>query len=279
MLVLAALLAVVSLALVGMVVWFLMLRKKARPSEDAWVQNVVTVDKPSGPLMAQVKSGLKGAAVADPSRWTYSSILKIARFEQEAYPIMLLARGKADRPLYDQQLLVLLSAQNNDLYVGFRRAVPLQAPDLSMFNINLLSQQLISTLSQYFCFSRIENAPFFRYFTLDITFDYNNSYAKVYMDGELVRAMNLADCGQVLAKHDGGHVFAGYYALAPDMVCQDGTLQPWSVVDYRRISLQNRLVSPTDIQRDASKTLSSIHKLMVKEQTADDTKKNACSVR
>ncbi|KAG2425019.1 hypothetical protein HXX76_014177 [Chlamydomonas incerta] len=278
MLVLAVLLAVVSLALAGMVAWFIMLKRKASPPVDALVQHVVTPDKPSGPLVAEVKDSLKDAAVADPSRWTYSSILRISRFEQEAYPIILLARGKADRPLYDQQMLVLLSAQNNDLYIGFRRAVPMPTPDVTMFNISMAAQQMISTMSQYFCFSRVENAPFFRYFTLDVTFDYNNSYAKVYLDGELVRAMNLADCGQVLAKHDGGQLIAGYYALAPDMVCQRASLQPWPVVDYRHIALHNLLLSPTDIQSGAVKSLAGIHKLMAKELSAKDTKKSACSI-
>lgn len=209
LIILSVMLALVTLALLGLIIYILVVRSKACAQDTLQDQHMVTPEQPTGSSLHTVKDVLTGNYLSDASQWTYSATLCIARFEQESYPIILLGRGDAGKPMQDMQFMVLLSPQNNDLFVCFKRVVS-STDRGSVFDADIGHIPSLHPVAQSFCMFKVDNIPFFRYFTLDVVFDYNSSFAKVYVDGVLTQTMNVADCANALSKHDTNTMVLGY---------------------------------------------------------------------
>jgi hypothetical protein len=258
--ILSILLGIITIILIALVIFIINKGKKSKPNLIS--QTIIEEQYPKPHAIASVQQSLTGDAIIDPNKWHYSMTLKISKFEEEQYPIVLFARGKQDKTIEDMQLIVLLSRFTNDIYIGFKKSVPNDGSNLYFSR----DDPSILALSKTFCIHKVDNIPFFRYFTFDLVFDYNQNKALVYLDGEFVKQLNIIDCETALSKQNGTHVFAGYYLFSTEFSFNPASLKGWNSTEYRKLLLENRVPSGSDISKSVKSVLSNINKFMKKEQ-------------
>lgn len=260
LLVLGVLLAAVTAAMVVLVTF--VVRRTKKKKEDLWAESVVASDTPRNAFAVVLKDTLQGANCKDPTKWHYAMGLKVERFEQEQYPVVLFARGPRDGRIKDMQLIAVLAPGSNDMYIGFRKAVPSKEQASLYFSRD--SPTLLE-LTQHFCLFRVETVPFYRFFTMDVLFDYNANKALLFMDGEVVKQFNVRDCDASLEKHDGGGAYGGFYLLSSDMTFNATTLKKYEATEYRHVFVQNRVPRVSDVSAGAKGTLAELAKIEKRE--------------
>ena len=257
-LVLSILLAIVSVALIALLAYFLYLRKKdnKNANEDYWMQTLIENNEYVGSWDGPLKRSLTTRTV-DGSTWTYSMLLEFSKFEAESNQILVFGRGAASASITDMDMIVYLQGSSNDMYIGFKKSTGSTSSD------EILSK---------FCVFHIENVPLFRFFTLDIAYNYNASVCYIYLDGNLIKLINIGDCSSALTMHSGTTVFCGYYMMNMTEPLSNSMIR-WEPYDCRKLVVYNKVLTSSEINKHAKSSLGWINKQVQKENAMEEGEK------
>ena len=230
--VVSGIVAVVFLALLGVVIYFAVSYYKSKKSGgyDPSKSAVILSKSTTGPVQQMTVPEVY-AGGQDKAQATLTLSFNITAYTQTDQHMILLSMNSDKKDVSTQRFMILLDKDYNNAYF--------------MFNQSGTAGTTASTVaSDSFCAFELQNIPLYRWAVMHVVYDQANGNAKIFIDGELVKVCNLFICNQVIqSDFNVTKVSAGY--IKTDNT--DITKTPWPDVMYHDIILVGNAKDTNDI--------------------------------
>ena len=255
----------VTLALVGLIVYFFVTRKEARTLELGFEDVAKPFTRSVG-----VKQQLSDLVVKtpDPTMWTYSFILRFPRHELNHGEVLLFANGNAGDSLSRAAIMIVIG-NSNDMYIALRKAGKAST-----------ATDWKAVVESVFCRIDIIDVPFHRFFALDIVYDINTGLCTVYLDGHLNTVFDVKQCDfqsagttdRAMQKPVGDTALLGQYLPSPSTTFA-GQLTAFTGAEFRLARIHNRLLSGDEVRKNFEDNMKDVYEAIKEEaKAASDTK-------